>query len=421
MLIDGERGIPVGLGAVTPYYRRFTTWRAAGISVSHAGAYAGGRLRIDEQLYLRLYDNLLDAYDDRTYSSQERTSSFHTWYHDRIFGGRVRAHHHIQRTPWGPTTLRLWLGAQHDRHREQSASEADTLLTRSLLTVAPEAEAFIGETLSLLAGLQLNLEVPGTTASESLGSRTAIGPLLSTRFDPLPGLMTRATVARRTRFPSLRDRFSRGTGSRIPNPHLRPESAWHVALEGTWRATRWLKMETSVYSAEVEDLITFVTLVEGEDRGKEQLQNIEGARITGADVGVELQPWSWLRLDAAYSFVRARRTDGEDPRLEYRPTHRATTMLTVAPLRWLELSTVARVTGAQGYRNPASEAWEELPPRVRWDGRLAVRPLPDLTFWLRADNLLDADHQSTYGFPEPGRRVWVGLRATFGGVPAGEP
>ena len=44
----------------------------------------------------------------------------------------------FDKTPWGSTQLRLWTGVQHDRHDEEPSSG---LVTRSLLTVAPEAEA----------------------------------------------------------------------------------------------------------------------------------------------------------------------------------------------------------------------------------------------------------------------------------------
>ena len=45
-----------------------------------------------------------------------------------------------------------------------------------------------------------------------------------------------------------------------------------------------------------------------------------------------------------------------------------------------------------------------------WDAFLRVRPFEDLSFWLNVENLLDADYQNAYGFTEPGRTFWLGVR-----------
>jgi outer membrane receptor protein involved in Fe transport len=49
-----------------------------------------------------------------------------------------------------------------------------------------------------------------------------------------------------------------------------------------------------------------------------------------------------------------------------------------------------------------------------WDAFLRVRPVKNLSLWLNAENLLDADYQNAYGFPEPGRTFWFGIRGHVG-------
>jgi iron complex outermembrane receptor protein len=410
--LDGERGVPPALMDPVVRYWRFSTSRNVSASLGHAASYLDRKLEVDENLYLRLYDNLLDSFDDPTYTTQLLPRAFHDWYHDQTWGGRVRVRYWIDRAPWGRTQLRLWAGAQHDRHEKVPSSDPvpSNQVTRSLVTVAPEAEAFLGERWSVMAAFQIDLEVPGEASLPSLSARIGWGPLLSGRFDPVEGVSLRATVARRTRFPTLKERFSSGLGARLPNPDLGPESAWHFGLEASWQARRWLLVQASVYDAEVADLVEAVTV-----GGQEQLQNVPGARLLGAELSCEVTPWRWLGLRVGYNYLRARRTEelGGSDALEYRPDHKASIELIARPLATVELSTSLRVIGARDYRHPASELWQSLDPYAAWDAQLTVRPTRWSTVWLRARNLLDASFESQYGFPEPGQEVWVGLRVTY--------
>lgn len=412
--VDGERGVPPGLRELAPLYRRFTTWRAVGTSLAHSGAYAGGALEVDEQLFLRLFDNLLDSYDDASLSTQDTSQAFSTWYHDRQIGGRVRGRLRVQGAPWGLTEARLWLGAQNDRHVKEDVLEGQRQAPRdrTLVTVAPEAEAFIGRRWSVVAGLQLDAELP----TGSSDGTSELGALLSARWDPLQRLHLCATVARRSRFPTLRERFSSAGGRRRPNPGLGTETAWHFGLEGAWRPLPWLRVALGVFDAEVRDLIEFVTLTNDPEGFRSQIQNADAARLAGADAELTVTPLGWLTARAGYALLYARRAQPRDGsvRLEERPTHRFTVEATAAPARWVELSSSLRVIAGQAYQSPTSGLWGELDPHARWDARLRLRPWGELVdIWVRGANLLDSDYESQLGFPEPGRQIWVGLRARY--------
>jgi iron complex outermembrane recepter protein len=405
--VDGERGVPPGLRDTTVHYWRFNVWRSVGASLGHSARYLREKLEIDELAYVRLYDNRLDSYDNATYSTQDLPRAFRDWFHDKLLGGRVRTRYAIDRTPWGRTQLRLWAGVQHDRHDEEPSS---SLVTRSLITVAPEAEAFFGERWSVMAAFQTDVEIPGSIATANLSSRVGWGPLLSGRFDPIDGLSLRATAARRTRFPTLKDRFSTGSDARLPNPDLGPESAWHFSVEASWQARRWLLVQGSVYDAEVADFIDLVAVV-----GGEQLRNIPGARILGAELAVEATPWRPLGVRASYTFVHARRSEdlGGSDQLQYRPDHKAALELIVRPWWWVELTTSLRVVSSRSYQDPASNLWKSLDPYATWDMQLTLRPTRWSSVWLRVRNLLDANVESQCGYPEAGREMWVGLRVTY--------
>jgi iron complex outermembrane receptor protein len=407
-LIDGSRGVPGSTMDSAPQYWRFTTWRAVNLTLAHAGRYLE-TLKIDEQLFVSLYDNLLDAYDDASFTTQISPMAFHSWYHDQIVGGRIRLRYRARRTPWGPTALRLWASVQHDRHeKDLEDGTMPVSYDRTIVTAAPEVEAsFLGKWLSVTAALQVDVESPSEEGEPAVG----LGPLLSFRCDPSEDLLLQATVARRTRFPTLRERFSSPGGFREPNPDLRPEVAWNLGLEVSWRAAAWLVMHVAVFDAEVEDLIEQVYL----GSGKDKLENIAAARLLGGELALKLSPRRWLDLSAGYSVLHARRTDGlrDTDLLPYKPAHKASLKLRVAPWRSIELTSSVAVIGPQDFEHPETGAWGRLGPYCRWNARLSVMPVRWATIWVSAKNILDANYQTKYGYPDPGRQLFVGSRLSY--------
>jgi iron complex outermembrane receptor protein len=404
--IDAVRGIPPSTVAADARVRwwRMNAWRAFGASLGHSGSYGGG-VQLDELAWARIYDNLIDGYDDAGYGTQELPRAFRTWYHDRSFGGRVRLAYPFSTGEWA-SALRVWAGVQHDRHREGVGDELD----RTLLTLAPQYEQTFDREWRLIAGLQADVEFPGEAPEVSLDPTVGWGPLLSLRWEPRADLSVELVAARRSRFPTLKERFSYALGQRDPNPTLGPEAAWHFGAEIAWRPLRWLEVHVAGYDAEVAGLIAPVHVSSMVD----QLRNIGAARLAGAELQVAVAPLDELRLEASYRFLDARQLGVAPPRdvLPYRPAHTAALGVVAEPWRWLGLSTTVRLTGPQQFENPETLAWATLGTFVEWDARIDFRPLAWLDVYVRATNLLDANYQTEYGFPEPGWQLWLGLRVT---------
>ncbi len=405
-VLDAQRGVPPSTVAADARVRwwRMNAWRVVGASAGHTGRYGDG-LRIDELTWVRVYDNLFDSYDDARYATQELPRAFHTWYHDRAFGGRVRLSYPFSEGDWA-SALRVWTGVQHDRHREDEGGEVD----RTLWTLAPQLEQTLGPQLRLTAGFQLDVEFPGDLPDLSLDTAVGWGPLLALRYEPLDGLSFEVVAARRSRFPSLKERFSYALGQRDPNPTLGPEAAWHFGVEAAWRPQPWLELRAAGYDAEVAGLIAPVHLNSMVD----QLQNVDAARLAGAELQLSVAPPGWLRFDASYRYLFARRLGVEPPadELPYRPEHAASLGAAVDPWSWLGVSTFVRLAGPQRFEDPETLRWATLGTYVVWDARVDLRPFPWLEVSARVTNLLDGNYQTEYGFPAPGWQVWLGLRFT---------
>ena len=422
-LVDAERGSPGSVAYATPRYWRFSTWRAINATLSHRAVYLGA-LEMDEQVYVSLFDNLLNAYDDETFTTQLSPMAFSSWYHDQIVGGRIRARYRFDETPWGPTAIRFWASVQHDRHQRddqdieplhpaRAAERAEDRRTpnlqreRTIATLAPEVEASFVDWLSLTVALQLDMEAPTGEAETAVG----VGPLLSLRLEPREGMLLLATAARRTRFPTLRERYSSAGGLRLPNPELSPEVAWNFGLDARLEVASWLTVQGAVFEAEVDDLIERVPAGNGVDR----MENIGAARFIGGELAATLRPLRWLNLGAGYTLLHARRTDeGRDSDLlEHRPEHKASFRLRLTPWRWLGLASTLSVVGPQDFKHPETGAWGKLGTYARWDARADFKPLPWATVYVTAKNILDANYQTKFGYPDPGRQVFAGVKLTY--------
>jgi iron complex outermembrane receptor protein len=408
--VDASRGLPPSTVSTDPRFWRFTTWHSLKVSLGHHGQYLDGDLELDELVHLSLFDNLLDGFDDASYSTQASPRAFSSWYHDRIYGGRIRARYRLERAPWGPTELRLWLGAQHDRHAREDLQGDYPPHTRNILTFTPEAQSHLGGSQRWQAtlGFQTDLELPGSGMRTQLG----LGPLLSLRFDPvLNRLWLRATAARRTRFPSLHERFSATGTYRLPNPDLHPEHAWHLGLDASWRAARWLTLQVAAFDAELDGLIERRQI----GGNREQIQNVGSARLLGVELALSAAPLRWLTAALGYTWVHARRTDAvaaEEEELQYRPAHKASLDLVLAPWSVLELSSQLHLVGPQRFQHPDTLRWGTLGTYLRWDARLDLHPFPWGSLWISVRNLLDSNYQTKLGFPDPGLELWAGLRLT---------
>lgn len=399
--VSGAWGTPPNIVSSTPRYWRINDWRATVSTVGHRWMPARG-VMMQELVFVGLFDNLLDSYDDATYSTQEGADAFHSWYHDLTAGGWSRL-----RWAMAPgVLLRVELGARYEQHQAERGGAITSDVSRVLILGALQLESYLSRSFRLVAALQSEGE---TALAESV--TPSFDTMIALRYEPDSPFSIGFSVARRSRIPTLRERFSQATGTasgRLANPDLRHEEALHLGVDAAFQPTEWLRIEAMAFEAEVRDLIDRVWLGEELD----QFQNIARARLAGVELGLELAPLDWLGLEIAYQYLYARSLDdhGEPGPLSYRPAHMARFALRLRPIRRLEISSVLRVVGPQEFDDAELHVWRTLGTYVAWDARIEAEPIDTVRLWLQVTNLLDANYQTQYGYPEPGWQIWGGVR-----------
>ncbi len=405
--LDGRFGVPPGVYDLTRKFWRWTDWYVDSCAVAHG--YRDSRFAIDETLYYSLVGNTLDIYDNASYSTQLLPASGTSTYADRTLGGNARLSYRFACGEDGCVTARGWFGGKKDWHRSQSASVAPWIeVGTTTLTGAAQLDGPLGKRVQWLAGTQVDAELPGRGPLAGQPDRAvALGPMAALTWQPAEPIDVTASVARRTRFPTLKERFSSAFGNLEPNPTLAAEHATNLALDGSWRVMRKLRLDAGVFDSEVRALVIKVPL----DAQTQQWQNAGRARFYGVEALLRASPARWLELWAGWAALHARRLDQPTPAnmIAYKPGQKATVAVTVFPVSDVALTLVGRYVGSQDFQNFDTSRWGMLGGYRMLDARLDVRAVDGLRVWVRGTNLTDANVMSEYSFPEHGRELFAGM------------
>jgi outer membrane receptor protein involved in Fe transport len=143
------------------------------------------------------------------------------------------------------------------------------------------------------------------------------------------GGSVRASVGRGFRSPTMAERFVHTFAlgfEIIPNPNLRPETAWSFEIGYTTAPLlRVMRIDAAAFWTEARDLIEPQLLFIPPDTVRIQLQNVVRARIAGIDASVTAAPIPGRLLTTlGYTYLATRRRlagDSTEGPLAFRPRH----------------------------------------------------------------------------------------------------
>jgi outer membrane receptor for ferrienterochelin and colicins len=192
-----------------------------------------------------------------------------------------------------------------------------------------EGEQRVGR-VRLTAGARLDgVTVDGV--SQPLQASPQLGAVLPTSLGTW-----RASVGRGFRAATIAERFvtTQAFGFQvIPNPSLRPETAWSFELGDLTTVSSWVRLDAALFWTETRQLIEPAFVVDSSG-AKIQIQNVSRARLRGLDASLAMTPIPALTGSIAYLLLDARDL-ATDSVLAFRPKH----LLTLsADYRWRAVS-----------------------------------------------------------------------------------
>jgi vitamin B12 transporter len=282
-----------------------------------------------------------------------------------------------------------------------SSTERGTIANPSITvaSVGIENVYAVTDRINFVLGASEDVQTGG-----KIGTRSEFDPqgILSIDFDQWGA--ARIAVARKIRFPTLRELFDQYQG----NPHLAPENTLTYEI-GHRVARAWGYLGLNLFRNDVDNLIAGG----GEDI---HFMNVQTATLQGVEVASGVTPVEPVRLDITYTFLDTTAdtnvplSPNSSSAVQHKPAHRFNGILQVS-LPWELLLRMEGLYTSEQLDNFNGDIM--VPGFALWNVQL-TRPVGKwLSVFAGADNLLDADYEQKIGAPEGGRRAFAGFRATY--------
>lgn len=414
---DGDKGQPPSTDPAVARFWRWPQWDKESLYFNSRTA-LGPSETLVARLYRDEFDNEVRSYTDDTYttlrtSGRGSVSTGISIHDDRTTGGALE----LQSNRLDRHALRLAVQQRQDRHEERDAT--DTVNSRyedTLWSVGIEDMIALGERWQLALGVARQElepdEIFSTSSAYSLpDDNDAIDYQAGLFFDEPATGQWHATIARKSRLPTMKDRYSQRLGNYVENPDLGAEQALNLEIGYHGAPRSWLSVEAAVFRSDVDDKIQSVFVAGGTSCSPVtpcQMQNVGEARHTGLELGLGITAGD--RFEAGGNFTLLDQENRSDPdiRLTGVPDRKLFLYATAKATAWLELQAslehnsdrwISNTAQLDGYTIGSMKATTHLPR--------------DIIIEAGVDNVTDHDYELDMGFPAPGRSWFANLRHEF--------
>ena len=411
---EAEKGNPVYTGDDPTQRIRYWQWpqwdKESYYFNSRTGI--GDRSYVKTRLYYDAYDNSLFGYDDDTYTTQDRRSSFRSWYNDDTYGGSVE----LGTTLLSRNNLKAAVHYKRDRHKQHDAGEPEQVYKDEYYSIGVEDTIAITEKLSVRLGASydwqkaLEAEDYDSDTNEMSDFPTknasAFNPQAGLFYDFTDSSSAYLTVARKSRFSTLKDRYSYRFGTTLPNPDLDPEIAVNYDLGFETTSDRFT-FSGDLFFSDIEDYIQFAVIPDPDDPTAtlEQNQNIGEVQFYGAEAGLTVRIIENLRGGINYTYTGWDSRSNDDKIIGV-PKHKLVVYAIYTVFNWIDLSVDSTTYSGQ---YSSSDGVRETDSFTVVNAKAALSLFEGLAAEAGVNNLFDEDYEIDEGYPEEGINYFANL------------
>lgn len=413
-----------------PRYWRFTDWNRTMINVVEESRPADGLILRFRGFYDK-YDNLLDIYDDPSYTTQDRISppSGNTLYDDYDAGFGVYAY-------WRATArneLRAALNFRRDVHRETGAAPPPAgptdRLSSDTWSVGIEDEIRLSDGFTVTPGIAIDRfdkreRFQSSVSGPPGADLSSVSPQLGVRYDASGNLSFYGSVGRKTRFPTMRNLYATGVIGPAGNPDLEEESTVNTEIGMEAGATDKVRFGAAFFHSRIRNMINFDNLIG-------RFEQYPRASIAGVELNARARMTEATDLLLAYTFMRSRagapvRIDNQyfpslvyrPEELPYRPAHQVDMEVRHRFRFGLEADLNGNYFSKATYYDRADPRDNRVLTAVRGrlegylllNAKLTQKLTRGVGIYLAVENLTDKDYRTLYLLPAPGRTWRTGIR-----------
>lgn len=410
----GEKGNPTYAGsdpAVRPRYWQWPYW-------DKESFYFIGNKSLGETTYVRArlyydkFDNLIRAYDNACYCRQTLPSSFTSPYDDDTYGTSVE----LGTRALARQTVKTSFYFKDDTHREGNLGEPTRSFRDQSFSFGFEDTVRLGKRTSAILGFSadriqvMNAEnfVSGAVQPFPKNEIWAYNPQAGIFHALTDSAKLHFTFARKTRLPTIKDRYSYRMGQAIPNPDLREERSDNWEIGYSQILGRRTLMEFNLFRSNVSNSTQRFFV----QPNVFQLRNLGEARYQGGEFGVRSNLTSALQLNANYTYLSRKNESNPGLLMVDTPKHKVYSSATYTPFSRITLLADLRYEAGRFYQNDAGTFGRASQFATVGLGGTA-RMYRQIDLQAGINNLLDRNYFLVDGYPESGRTFYVNLRYRF--------
>lgn len=407
MIIDNQKGVPADVYTKNPRYWRYTEWKKTTNNLMFSRTF-GNIIRIKGNLFYDTYKNVLDSYDNATFTTQTMRYAFRSKYDDHSIGLNLISD--FDALKLGIT--RLSFAWKKDVHKEEgNFNEGFSSYEASVMSTGIEQDINLSQRLSAVVGLGYDLLTPiYANEGELRENSSSLNGFMGISFRATEDLSIHINGSKKSRFPTLKEFYSQTAGRDLANPNLAIEKSINSELGFAYQANRELIINGSLFYSSINDLINLVFL----EGGLRQYQNIGKAEMKGAEIAFRYIGKN-ISTNLTYTYLDAKNVseDRESDILEYRPEH----VLSLTADYGFTFGTTIRgelVYTANKYGvDSDTREFVKMENIMTTNIRISQQLFENYLVYLRANNIFNTYYESEYGFPQAGRELFIGLRMSL--------
>ena len=414
---QGEKGNPVYAGSNpsgSVRYWRWPDWDKISqyfISQTMFGQRESeNNVQIKTRFFHDKFKNTLKAYDNATYSTQTKKSSFTSLYDDDTWGAILEV-----RTKYFQQHQLTWVSHyKHDIHNEHNLGEPKRIVRDATISTGVEDVCRVLGNFSIVCGISYDLRK--SLQAQDYNSKTGLMSDLPVRdthawnvqlggiYDLSGTRQVSFSIARKTRLATMKDRYSYKLGVAVPNPYLIPETAINYDFAYNEKINGIGFYKVSVFFNYINDVIMQVSNVQGSFF---QMQNIGRANYYGAEAEIEVQPISSVNTGANYTYLKRKNISDPDVRFLDTPEHKVIAYINVSPLSRLDFAGSMEFN-SQCYST--SDGIYKAGDYTVFNFKTSVNLFEHVEVDVGIQNLFDRCYYLVEGYPEAGRTGYLNLR-----------
>ena len=411
---QGEKGNPPYAGtdpAVRVRYWQWPQWDKQGLYFS-ANKGLGETSYLRARLYYDRFDNFLRSYDDASYAEQTRPFAFNSPFDDDTYGSIVELGTGALRAQ----TLKGAFYYKDDTHRECNIGEPQRSFRDQSFSFGAEDTVRINGRASAILGFSADHLVVrnaedfrgGVVAPFPTSSLWALNPQAAVFYAISSSGKFHASMARKTRLPTIKDRYSYRLGAAVPNPDLGREVSNNYEVGYTQMIGSTTRLEMTLFRSDIQDAVQAVFV----ESNVFQVQNVGRAVHMGGEFGLRTQLHRSVEVIANHTYLNRENRSALGVIPVDTPRHKSYGAFSWQPFRALRLLADVRYETGRYGANPAGAVF--LAPQFADVGVNATVALGrGVELQGGAGNLFDRNYFLVEGYPEPGRTGFVNLRYRF--------